>query len=86
MYSKYPIFFLLVLYHFERHCKIYNFLLPKRNSGKLSFEINEKLKKNKKLFIKKYDRILLMPTLARRPNNRKKPNNMGGNKEEELAN
>ena len=29
---------------------------------------------------------LLMPTLARRPNNRNKPNNMGGNKEEELEN
>ena len=29
---------------------------------------------------------LLMPTLARRPNNKKKPNSMGGNKEEELAN
>ena len=29
---------------------------------------------------------LLMPILTRRPNNRKKPNNIGGNKEEELAN
>ena len=28
---------------------------------------------------------LLMSTLARRLNNRKKPNNMEGNKEEELA-
>ena len=28
---------------------------------------------------------LLMPTLARRPNNKKKPNNIEGNKEEELA-
>jgi len=28
---------------------------------------------------------LLMPTLARRPNNRKKPNNMGGNKEERIS-
>ena len=26
-----------------------------------------------------------MPTLARRPNNKKKPNNIEGNKEEELA-
>ena len=26
-----------------------------------------------------------MPTLGRRPNNKKKPNNMGDNKEEELA-
>ena len=30
--------------------------------------------------------LLLMPTLARRPNNRRKPNNIGRNKEEELAN
>ena len=29
--------------------------------------------------------MLSMPTVARRPNNKKKPNNMGDNKGEELA-
>ena len=34
------------------------------------------------MFLYHKDMEVLMPTLARRPNNRKKPNNMGGNKEE----